>query len=575
MPLLLMWAGCSKYDGEFAETYAALYNRIKHEQAFVAQYGEIDADKSWDLTSWAAANRAAEQETRAEGDKPKLVENTHFKTATDWYRVPGNVLVWMKANLIEAHDNRMLGESFMLKLPKNDFAIIPIYQGVSCITSELEMKVNGYDMTRVWVKSHDLRVTDAENPNELADADWKIPGYYDGFANDYVLNGLNSEDAIYTLNEFRDTDEAHRAPSSLINATGIKSKPIYFDVSEINSANDENVAMYMSLHNIHMSMNQGWMSEPGHRLTSINANGYMRAMKVPAENTPALSSLPENPYASDAAGRQPGSEVMIVGCEDADLGGTDNDLNDIVFMIVGYPNLPEIIPTTETIRKRYMCEDLGNNFDFDFNDVVVDVTQTRSLTIKTSEGYNIGSFFDDTQNEHGLEIIAETVEGTLKQTATIAHLCGTLPFAIKVGDVQFPVISDPTNRDRTMDELWGWATPIPTEAPEPVAKKATGWNPNYTREITGWNPWTNNISILVGGFSKDGLNGGDGNWTSSNTFDENQFKGFYDFGYENTRFASFPEDGTVPYIIATDQNVKWMEENQHIPLSWISGKVAQ
>jgi len=152
------------------------------------------------------------------------------------------------------------------------------------------------------------------------------------------------------------------------------------------------------------------------------------------------------------------NEVKIIGCEDANLKYSDWDLNDVVFLMYGEPKVPDVIEViegeyTRSVTKRYMIEDLGSTDDFDFNDVVVDVTEKS--TIKYTE-------------ENGA--IKETTEKSKEQTATIRHLGGLLPFTLKIGDTALP-------------EMQG----------------AMDVNPNEEYKIEGWIPEQNNISVTVKG----------------------------------------------------------------------------
>ena len=76
-----------------------------------------------------------------------------------------------------------------------------------------------------------------------------------------------------------------------------------------------------------------------------------------------------------------GSEVVkLIACESGD--GT-KDYNDFVFLLSGSPTAlrtEKEANFTSVVSKRYMAEDFGSNADWDFNDIVVDVT--RSLTQK-------------------------------------------------------------------------------------------------------------------------------------------------------------------------------------------------
>lgn len=193
------------------------------------------------------------------------------------------------------------------------------------------------------------------------------------------------------------------------------------------------------------------------------------------------------------------NEVRIIGCEDA-TKSTDNDMNDVVFLVYGDPEVPGEIEITnkeivEEKTKRYMIEDLGSTDDFDFNDIVVDVTEatTKKLTIENGE-------------------ITGTETIKTEQYAIIRHLGGSIPFQLTIGNTVF-------------DKMEG----------------QIGVNPDSKHTITGWNPDENNISVIV-----EGRNNGE------------------------VYTVTFPAEGEVPMIIATDPDVEWMKERVAITDSWFS-----
>ena len=156
--------------------------------------------------------------------------------------------------------------------------------------------------------------------------------------------------------------------------------------------------------------------------------------------------------------------IKYVGIEDNTTGSSDLDYNDVVLAIVGNPDVPkEIVIEGEeydvptSLTKRYMIEDLGTTDDFDFNDVVVDVTR-------------------NTVAHHTVEIVngvktSDVVTSTdVTEKAVIKHLGGILPFVLKIGD-------------KTLPQLGG----------EDTFEKDV----NLEYEITGWEPANNNISITV------------------------------------------------------------------------------
>ncbi|MBR1447412.1 MAG: hypothetical protein IJ588_01525 [Prevotella sp.] len=159
------------------------------------------------------------------------------------------------------------------------------------------------------------------------------------------------------------------------------------------------------------------------------------------------------------------SIVEYIGIEDQ--YDYDFDYNDMVLCVVGNPDTPptekiedEKYTVNTNVTKRYMIEDLGATDDFDFNDIVVDVTEnvtyTHHRTYKTNEAGERTEITD---------IITNTAKS---QKAVIRHLGGTLPFTLKIGN-----------------------TTISDVAPQ------LDVDVNISKNISGWNPDTNNISIQV------------------------------------------------------------------------------
>ncbi len=154
--------------------------------------------------------------------------------------------------------------------------------------------------------------------------------------------------------------------------------------------------------------------------------------------------------------------IKYVGIEDqANLG--DKDYNDIVLAIVGNPDVPEeiIIENNEyqvpvSLTKRYMMEDLGSTDDFDFNDVVVDVTETTVYTHKVTI-------------VNGVKTADDVIDTKKSQKAVVRHLGGIYPFVLKVGDTTF--------------ELGG--------------KESFDTDVEIEKDVTGWDPALNNVSVKV------------------------------------------------------------------------------
>lgn len=231
-----------------------------------------------------------------------------------------------------------------------------------------------------------------------------------------------------------------------------------------------------------------------------------------------------------------GCEVIMIGCEETtgDKSRHDTDYNDLVFMLVGKTSLPKIVkyeasnPVKLEIKKRYMVEDMGSAVDWDFNDIVIDATQT---TIKTPVVSGSG-------NKKKYSKYTETVTSV----AYVKWLCGTLPMQVTIGNTQLPLITNPMNEEQTLKQLAKENNPGNSKF-DPSKDEVNGWSPNAEFDITGWNPKNNNIQVVV--TRKDNSTGERKEWV-----------------------ASFGRTGEAPYIIAVDQNVSPRGEGVDIPDNW-------
>lgn len=202
------------------------------------------------------------------------------------------------------------------------------------------------------------------------------------------------------------------------------------------------------------------------------------------------------------------AEIKFIGIED----GTDDDYNDAVLAIVGNPIAPTKTIISEdqyvvntNITKRYMVEDLGAIGDFDFNDVVVDVTKNITETHKVTK-------------ENG-EIKADEVAKTeITEKAVVRALGGTLDIALKIGDTTW----SKSGNGFTASTMYN-TTKGSIDYDKTLAEFA----------VTGWDPNTDNIRVEVKGDPKAG-------------------------DYQ----LAFPKTGEVPMIMAFDYEVKWANEGE-------------
>lgn len=307
-----------------------------------------------------------------------------------------------------------------------------------------------------------------------------------------------------------------------MNRAGIQAKPIRIDCSKIK--NDEDFFLYLDV-----TYGQGQYNLANTGTKQRSDEGMMLALTEEQINGNKLISSSSalgsalSGFLSDESGDN--WEYFVVGAEDANLSGSDWDINDVVFLIAGR-KAPKI---KEIISKRYMIEDLGSTYDFDFNDIVVDVTQEQ------------------------LKNVSDGTISNVKQTANLAHLCGTIPFQLTIGSTELGKVSgNNANSDKGGD---GYT---------PGKGKDSGYYDNYINvPVENWNPATNNIQIRV--------------WKNEGGSEYKDYSGTSTEGHTYTNpndegvVYTFPTDGCdKPYIIAVDQSVGWTKENVAVPVSWFT-----
>lgn len=482
--LITLFNSCQDYDPACEEVIV----KTSFERNFINTFGDIDPNQSWDLTKTMPRTKKYDvpvynADTRAthagEDYNPATTQQLNdlvtkpgsIDDRNGWYTVQPATLTWMNQNLVEGRNNTSKGSAFTLIPPENEFAIIPIYQGRAGL---------------VW----DLHLVDT------------------GTGIDYKL--WSKSDGIYMFknDEWSQPDQSYDFGHT-IGASSVISQPLIIDSRKLSG---KQIFLYLDI-------TSGGNDEYAHDEAAQRSDeGMMLSLNCPI------------PQDLDVFTQKEGSLVMIVGAEDANLYGSDWDMNDVVFLIVGYPLIPDLI---EFYHKRYLCEDLGNTYDFDFNDIVVDVNQTSYLKAVLS---------DDHKEINRVEDLSKRI-----QTATISHLCGELPFVVTVGDYTFPVVSDPTDETKTLQELG------------PSYTRATGWEPDVTKKITGWNKDENNINIKVAKNPKDAIVLTEA-FGATEVIEENAERHIYRI--------DFPQDGKAPLIIAVDRTIDWMDEYVHIPEEW-------
>jgi hypothetical protein len=208
-------------------------------------------------------------------------------------------------------------------------------------------------------------------------------------------------------------------------------------------------------------------------------------------------------------------QCKFFGCEDASTSNSDKDFNDVVFLCYGQPKVPQSTKITEYTRenrKRYMIEDLGAADDRDFNDIVVDIVETEVATVET---------YDDGTPLSGFENPNYVKTGT---RAEIRALGGTLDFELTIGSTTW-------RKSENMPE--NWTQMVNTYNP------SNDLEPLFTYPVEGYDIESNNVSVKV----------------------------FQEDGEKVASKVAFPQNGSVPMMIATNSDQVWAVERSEFPFN--------
>lgn len=178
----------------------------------------------------------------------------------------------------------------------------------------------------------------------------------------------------------------------------------------------------------------------------------------------------------------------------------DNDYSDLICLV---KNIDPVKPTV----KRYLIEDLGSSSDFDFNDIVVDVTKNPNGTEKAQ---------------------IRAMGGTLKFTLQIGDATATWT----KGESEITVDLNGTKEVAEITKMYNTINPIY----ELVLAEFT---------VSGWVPADNNIKVFV---------------TKENNSVSESGSVIIDI--------PFPRTGAVPMIIAVDPLTYWNNEWVELDKKW-------
>ena len=448
----IAFSSCVKND--FEEQNEAFFSQHKaeYEANFIKKYGEVDPNKSWDMSS-----HQPQYSLTSMYDAPIASTRStasYSRTKTTGFTVEQGVLTWFFENTPAGQNNLRQGNPFSVLVTAAEFTIVPIFQGNAKKYWQLWMHVDGVaNDIQIWEKGEDL-----------------------SYRKDGNLTSVGKGQAGVS----KDADEVV-APA--ITFSGMPAGKMHFYLKAWSTPeayeNDPQQTQYTKLTSLNRKM--------------LSMDGCTKPKGVP-DNV----------------------SYRIIGCED----WTDNDYEDLAFLLYGNFTIEEPRDVYEVIPKRYMVEDLGSTDDFDFNDVVIDLFNEY----KTTYTYSMSGNEETVVDTDGPNLI--------NQWAIVRAAGGTLDFTIKIGN----------------STTWTKSQHV-----TPVTEmKNTGWDGaiNYNGQIgdkfdiinMDWDSSKDNISIEVEG--KD--------------------------GYSGVHYIPFPKKGEIPMIIAVDASVNWMYERNSVPNSWIS-----
>lgn len=523
--LLPLLSACQEYSGEISDGYIKeKADKIEYAVAFEKAFGKIAPNQTWDLTynrehSYLPAPEGYEQSvTRA-----TLDDGAPFTVKKDEWFYPAELYKAVNDFRYEV-DNTPKGVPSAMYTPDKPFSLIPIYQGNCRNMWELHITV-GYGADAPHYILYNKVISDEEYSKlSSEDKDRHDASYYEYIQSRPTANA--EWQTLYTTVDWSGNGKpstenpvGNAAGHNWATVEGVRSHEIVFDFE----AGTPIFFYLMARKTVPSGNSTYWREESSLNGDMLDVTSYVMSEYqelYPGSNRP--SCIGENEQFKIY-----GMEANLQG-NVGESGNGSRDYCDVMFLIKG-EEIPEIFKVQETeteLKKRYLIEDLAQ-FDFDFNDIVVDLKQVHKTRFTTQE---------DTQGN--VQIVAFDLDET-KQYATIAHQCGTLPLKLFIGDYQMP---GPEEGEEYI---------YPGKGGGP--KGSSGWDPTEDElgedfaahyhniqlpETNPWMPGENNIIVKVKQAGSETTNGSTIYYNSIN----------------------YPKDGEAPMIIAVPAGTEWMPE---------------
>ena len=471
----LTFTSCSRdeflYDSEAQQKIL----EAEYEANFIKKYGAIDPNQTWDFAtmqptvSLPSSEAATRANTRGDADSKEFT--------TGHMEINKEVINYFLDNLPKGNNNTPQGRVFSMYSTGEPFTIVPVFQGCASYYWELWISIQGLGDQKIWSKGEDFK--------------YRVVGTDTWLEPRYGKEGMKRDDRPLEV----------YAPSFTFSGIKTKGLKMSFYLKVWKTYGN------MTGYDVYLKYQDEPLNQNYQPVIASSLDNWM----IDLQNATKPTNLPE------------GNKVTIIGCEDATNSGSDRDFEDLVFMVYGNP-----VPPTERVEeeiisktKRYMMEDLGDTDDFDFNDVVVDVSNRKKVTYYYASA-EATEWYDKK-------------EEALPQQAIVRAAGGTINFMLKIGDTKWTK-SGPYAATSMLNTGWNGST--------------IDWNGSLaTFEVSGWDPEANNVSVFVA--KKDPNTNIDP--------DTNE-----DHVYE----IPFPKKGKAPKMIAVDAKTNWRTERSGVPTTW-------
>lgn len=369
---------CQDYEYGFTEEeiHATAVQR-EYNKEFQKAFPNVDPEHTWTCvpdTVYGAQLRALTRGTAAEvptvtkTDSTLIITFDEAKAALDF--------------MMEKEDNRgKCGQDFeyISTEEKNVFDIHPVFWGQKFV------KVN---FVGIWYfdpitkKKVDLKPFWCDAPN-------MNPNNYEGSGWEEVANDV---EAHYTYQYYNEWSQVPATSNQITEVRGNNNtKPDSFRFPSFKVEVPVGMKWGLYLQTKTTQENNGkdirWYSNAEYNVNKCSAAASFEFGGI---NYVSFEDAP-NPYNCTDWNGEPTQSRNHKCHNDEYYGHYDHDMNDIILAITPHP----IESTYRAIKYRVMCEDLGGTFDWDFNDLVLDViyeegTQSKAYATTKIEVKAVG-----------------------------------------------------------------------------------------------------------------------------------------------------------------------------------------